>query len=236
MKNIAICDDIPEICEQMNTFIQDFCRETGERFSVFLANDAKALYEIIQREQIDLLFLDIELPKINGIEIGNFIREKLQDDDMQIVYVSAIKDYSMELFPVRPNNFLIKPFTKEQIFESLKTALRLSDRKEKTFKINVNGKEVRQKTSDIIYFESSRHKIKMVTTSETIEFYSTMKDLYQEFKNSNFAVCHNSYLVNIEHIIEYNKEKVKMSNDTIINISRSKKDEFLEQIARFDLS
>lgn len=236
MLNIAICDDVPEICEQISAYIKEYNKDNGENFCAYTANDAKILYEIMKKQNIDLLFLDIELPCINGVEIGSYIRSKMQDDDMQIVYISAIKDYSMELFHIRPNNFLIKPITKEQITKELDIALKLSNKKEKTFKFCVNKKEIKKKTRDIIYFESSGHKTKIVTINETIEFYKPMKDLYQELKTSGFAMCHNSYLINIDKIIWFSKNAVTMSDGTNIKISRTKRDEFLKSVADFDLN
>lgn len=235
MYNIAICDDDKKIIDYIKKILLDYESFSKDKFLIHTFLTGEELLDFLKSNKVDLIYLDIELEELSGIDIGNHIRYDMLNDDIQIVYISAIKDYSMELFQIRPNNFLIKPLTKNRIIDSLEIALRLSKKKEKIFKVNISGKEVKQKLSDIIYFESSKHKVKMVTTNENIEFYSTMKELCNELLNSGFAMCHNSYLVNLEHIIEFSKEKIKMSDNTIINISRGKKDEFLEQIARFDL-
>lgn len=235
MNNIAICDDMPEICTQIDEYIQEYCKEHNEKLTVYSVNDAKTLYEVLKKEKIDLLFLDIELPDKNGLEIGKYIRNKIQDDDMQIVYISAIKDYSMELFQIRPNNFLIKPIRKEQVVEDLKTAIKLTDKKEKIFRYSINKDEFKQKISDIIYFESKRRKIIMITEYGEIDFYDSLKNIYNELKNYSFSMCHNSYLVNLNKIIRFSKSTITMSNKTKINISRSKREEFINSISENDL-
>lgn len=77
MNNIAICDDCLEISTQIDLYIKDFCTENSKNFSVFVTNNAKDLYDLLKQNDIHLLFLDIELPEINGVEIGNHIRKKI---------------------------------------------------------------------------------------------------------------------------------------------------------------
>ncbi len=204
MINIAICDDISYICEQINTYIQEFYIETEEQFEIYIANDAETLYEIMKKEKIDLLFLDIELPDINGVEIGNYIRKKMQDDDMQIVYISGKQDYCRSLFDIRPMNFLDKPFTREDIHKQLKDYLKLCK------------------------------KIKMVTKAFEILFYADMNQIEKELDKFYFVQIHKSYLINMEKIEKYGSKEVVMNGGRRIAISRSKKDVFLNKVLEFE--
>ena len=235
MINIAICDDDKNIIAELRKILTEYAVALNTKVDVYAFLNGQALVDYLSENHIDILYLDIQMDNLTGIEVGYKIRKELSNDDIQIVYISAIKDYAMELFKIRPNNFLIKPFSKEEVYETLKEALRLLDNKAKTFTFNVKGKDIKKKITDIIYFESSRHKVKIVTNDGKFEFYSTIADVYKELENFGFAICHSSYIVNIEHIVEFNKDKVKMSNDVVIKISRGKSKDFFEQVAKYDM-
>ena len=108
MIRIAIIDDDNTLCNVVEQYILSSCSDlqlkqcidvyyTGESFCHALDNG----------ECYHLLFLDIELAEVNGIKVGNFIREKLKNNRMQIVFISAKRDYAMKLFEFRPMNFLV---------------------------------------------------------------------------------------------------------------------------------
>ena len=69
----------------------------------------------MERKDFDIVFLDIELPKVSGIGVGRYIREVLKNEIVQIAYISAKEGYAMELFEFRPINFLVKPLEKEKV-------------------------------------------------------------------------------------------------------------------------
>ncbi|WP_455089602.1 LytR/AlgR family response regulator transcription factor [Peptoanaerobacter stomatis] len=234
MINIAICDDISYVCEQINTYIQEFYIETEEQFEIYIANDAETLYEIMKKEKIDLLFLDIELPDINGVEIGNYIRKKMQDDDMQIVYISGKQDYCRSLFDIRPMNFLDKPFTREDIHKQLKDYLKLCKKFFPTFSYKIGQDTFFQKIDEITYFEIVGKKIKMVTKAFEILFYADMNQIEKELDKFYFVQIHKSYLINMEKIEKYGSKEVIMNGGRRIAISRSKKDIFLNKVLEFE--
>lgn len=234
MYKVAICDEDAKICQQINDILTEYAKKADVEMVIDIFQNGSQLLFHFEQHQLNLIYLEIQMDIVSGIEVGYKIRNDFFDDSVQIVYISAIKDYSMELFPIRPNDFLVKPLEKEQIIQTLETAIRLSNYKERTFNFNIKGKKCRQKINEIIYFESNQHKIKMVTKKETFEFYGKLSEIYQQLKDDGFGFCHNSYLVNIGHIIEYNKTDIKMCDDTIIKISRGRNKEFIEQMTNYE--
>lgn len=234
MYNIAICDDMPEICTQIESYIKEFTIENLENFSIYKTNGANELYKLLKNIEIDLLFLDIEMPDINGIEIGNYIRKKIKDDDMQIVYVSGKEDYYLELFDVRPMHFLKKPFTKNDIYKELREWLRLTRKNLPTFTYTIGKDAYFQKIDEIIYFEIAGKKVKMVTKGFETNFYSNIEKIEEELSKYYFVSVHKSYVINMEKIKKYGSKEVIMDGDKKISISRSKKDDFLEKMLKFE--
>ena len=110
MNKVAICDDESAICTQIERIVEKFSRQEAVAMDVELFLSGKVLCRFIESEHsFDIIFLDIELGDINGVEVGKFIREKQNDQVVQIVYISAQTKYCMELFDIRPMNFLEKP-------------------------------------------------------------------------------------------------------------------------------
>ena len=118
MLNIAICDDEQKIGAELEAALIDIFGKLHieHEIEVYLAGEA--LYRKMEAgTHYDLIFLDIEFTKneINGVEVGRLIREAHQNNIVSIVYISWEKKYSMQLFSIRPLNFLIKPLEYEEI-------------------------------------------------------------------------------------------------------------------------
>ena len=88
---------------------------------------------------MDLLFLDIELINTDGIKVGNFIREEMENMETDIVYISSNSSYAMNLFRLQPIDFLIKPLTEERIEEVMLRAIKQYARKRQMFDYQIKG-------------------------------------------------------------------------------------------------
>ena len=99
---IAICDDEDKICLQLKDILGSISDEKSVEFIIQIFQCGEDLCKSLKDKDYDLIFLDIELPKINGIEVGKYIREKLNNEIVQIAYISAKTEYAMELFDYRP--------------------------------------------------------------------------------------------------------------------------------------
>ena len=88
---------------------------------------------ILTEHDFDLIFLDIQMDDIDGIEIGHFLRDELNDNLVQIVYITSLKNRDRELFSIRPMNFIAKPVETEKIVETLDTYYKLFRDMDKMF-------------------------------------------------------------------------------------------------------
>ena len=135
MYRIGICDDDNALCAGLE---QQIC-QIAEELEVETETEVWYSGESIQSDlhkgvQLDLLFLDIELAQKNGIEVGKFIRNDMEDIQTHIVYISSKQNYAMQLFQVQPLDFLIKPILEKQLRE-------------------VMVRSIRQKRKKVFYFE-----------------------------------------------------------------------------------
>ena len=127
MLRIAVCDDDSEITESIIRFLLPLESKLMDMYRIDEYNDGIELcYDLEHGKKYDLIFLDIMMPGKSGVEVGKLIREVLNDNVTQIVYVSSENSYAMELFQMRPMDFLIKPVTQEKMERIMRIAEKLS--------------------------------------------------------------------------------------------------------------
>lgn len=224
---IAICDDDSFIGEQL----QDICvQELNKRkvkYEIWVTNSAIELCEKMKEQEFDLLFLDIELPKMDGIVVGRYIRETLKDEKIQIVYISVKEQYAMELFDWRPLNFLVKPLDNQKVRKVLDKFLFLLEETRKVFTYKRGGEYHKIFLEDIIYFEKIGKKICVHTINgkNDGQFYGKMDDVYSKLENNRFLYIHKSIIVNYNYIVKFEYEQVRMIDGVELSISQSKRKE-----------
>ena len=114
--HIGICDDEKGTCAELENMLYDYGEMQGIKIDVSVWYTGESLCSFLKKENtLDILFLDIELISTDGIKIGNFIREELENIETTIIYISSKSSYAMNLFCVQPLDFLIKPLTQKMI-------------------------------------------------------------------------------------------------------------------------
>lgn len=220
MFNIGICDDEKDTCTQIANMVYRYGNKEKMEIEVSIWNTGEALYEdLAKKKAVDLLFLDIELISTNGIQIGRLIRNELENPDISIAYISSKSSYALELFKIHPIDFLIKPVSEQEIWDTIDEALRLYNRNNTVFEYKANGYNCRIPHKYIIYFYSENKKINMVTKDSTIQFTGKIKDII-EMMPEGFIQIHQSYIINMNYISECSYETVRMSGGVELNISQ----------------
>lgn len=221
MIRVAICDDEQAICVQIERIIEKFAQQQAVALDVELFVSGTELCRFMETEHpFDIIFLDIEMDGINGVEVGKYIRETRKDQIAQIIYISGQTKYCMELFDIRPMNFLEKPLSEEKINRLLQLALELYPGAEQVFRYRIGHTDYKEPIKNILYFESGNRIVRMVTQSGEAAFYSTLTEVSAQLTKSNFIQIHKSYLVNYSYVIEFGTKEVKMSNQQILPISQ----------------
>lgn len=221
MFQVAICNDEQLFCEYIKGQILAFSERIQAKCNIRVFHTGIELMEALgQRDRVDLLFLDIGLADGNGIEVGKFIREELQDFRMQLVYLSHEQSYAMQLFQTEPMDFLIKPIRKEKLEGVLQRFFRQQAGMRNIFMYK-SGHGVSQIPYDsILYFQSMNHKVVIHTTEGQREFYGKLKEV-EDAAPDYFVRIHKSYLVNNHFISRFQYEKIILRNGQTLTISKS---------------
>lgn len=231
MFRIAICDDEPRICGQIEDIILKLSNEINEKIEVEVFYSGEELCKsMLSTLNFDLIFLDIELKLLNGVEVGIKIREEMKNNTVQIVYISGKQGYAMDLFEIRPMNFLVKPLNEEKITQVMKKFIELSIRDNQFFEFNIGKIFYKIPLKDILYFESERKKIRVITKSDSKEYYGKLSDVQAVIESSEFLDIHKSYLVNCFHVVEYQYDSIKLANGDSLPISQNNRKVIREKL------
>lgn len=192
--------------------------------------------ETIQSQDIDVLFLDINLPKISGL---NFLRSL--KNPPKVIITTAYPDYAHEGFELDVVDYLLKPFSFERFIQSLSKLK--SEAKQDTSASNIEKRDYehlyafvkvdktlhRVDFDDIKYIESNKDYVKIIRTGDNLMLLQTLKHWESMLPERSFARVHKSYIVNISLIDKIVGNQIKIDNATI-PIGRHYKQDFLDKI------
>lgn len=230
---IGICDDDEQFTIQLERHVLAYAKRKGVHVETqtFLSPD-KLFSNIDEDGLFDILFLDIELDDITGIDVGNRLRSDLKNEIMQIVFISANDEYALQLFNIRPMNFLVKPITYDKVSFIMDEYDRLFPASNRYFTYNIRKKKCRISFNCILYFQSQGKKVQMVTQDGTEEFYGKLSDVVLQLNEQVFCVVHKSFVVNLHYVIQHKSDSVIMANKVEIPISQSMKQNVTEKLLR----
>ena len=228
MIEIAICDDEKIIREQITGLIE------RQKADCRIEGFATGKELLAAKKHFDLIFLDIQMEGMNGIETARVIRE--QDRLAVLIFITAMKEYVFEAFDVAAFHYLLKPVAEEkfaEVFESAVGEVQTRNTQEAPpifIKTKTRNLTLRQK--EIFYIESRAKKVGIHTTAGVIEVYASMRGLEKQL-GSSFYRSHRGYLVNMEHIAEYSNDMIDMSNGDRVYLAKEKYKEFVKVYMRY---
>ena len=229
MFKIAVCDDVASVCNELKTMIMDMkndliCKE----ITIDTFYSGEALIDNIKEENLyDLIFLDIELGKINGVEVGHIIRKQMEDYVTKIIYISSKDIYDRQLFDVQPLHFLKKPIDSKKVFDDIQLSMKISEKENRNFEFKSFRNTIKVPYRDILYFESRGRKVFLMGTKSNYTFYGNINSL-EEVLPKFFIHPNRSYFVNYEFVTCFKFEELIMTDGSIIPISRNKRKEIRE--------
>lgn len=211
---IAICDDEPKCLENVKSAAEEYLKLKEDRKISFEAfSHPEDLLEACEKNAgYDIYILDIVMPDMNGIQLGEKIRDMGYNG--KIIYLTSSEEYSLDAFKVKAFDYLIKPIKKDSFFKALDDAISLiSERKDKYIIVKSKDRSVRLTYDSIMYAELTKRAVcYYLTGGKTIQsitlrttFPEAMADLTAD---KRFTLCSQSMLVNLDHITEIENDAV----------------------------
>lgn len=220
MIRIAICDDDNYICSQIEKYILNYSNTKNIRFDIEVFYSGESLTNFIMKEHgFDLIFLDIELITQTGVQVANKIRNEFDDYLTKIVFITSRDGYEQQLFDVQPLNFIKKPIDFEKLKKCIELTIKLLGIDSQIFEYKKGYDLIKVNIKDILYFESKRKKIKIVTNSNEDDFYGSLENIKKSLPKS-FIEPHGSFLINFDKIERITKDTVFMKDGLEIPLSQ----------------
>lgn len=249
MIRCILIDDEKNALEMMEWLLKTYCPEVE---IAAMCNSAEEGIAAINKQRPDIVFLDIEMPKMNGFDM----LEQFDKFFFDVVFCTAYDQFAIKAFKYSALNYLLKPVDPDDLKTTIKRIeekksspskeqfdLLLQTMKEKNkltpqrIALTTGDGLIFVPTSDIIYCEAESNYTNVVLTSgKKILVSKVLKDIDEVLSGPDFYRVHSSFLININRIkklIRGDGGYIIMDNDATVSISRSKRQEFMERFEKF---
>lgn len=223
--NCVIVDDEP----LSQDVIVDFVNACPELQLIDVCNNALEAGEILKTQNIDLMFLDINMPKLSGI---GFVKS-LKDSPL-FIFVTAYPEFAIEGFEVDAVDYLVKPVSFERFRTSVNRVLERFENSEKDetsshLMVRSNKKNYRINFDELLYLEAQGDYVRFVTTDKSLMVHGTLKDFITQLPEIGFGRIHKSYVISLSKVIYTEGNQVKIGEHKL-PVSLSYKDELLKKL------
>jgi two-component system LytT family response regulator len=225
MVNIAICDDQKDIVEGIKGYLAEYIIISKSKCKVDCFFSGEELTR--QNLKFDLIFLDVEMDGMNGIETAQLIRKK--DKNVSLVYITSHSKYALETFAVHPFDFAVKPIDKNKLFDIINSFMeyRTEKSKKRILVFKVTNGNVCLDRKDIYFFEYTKSRTVTAHTKRgVIELKGSISEILSVVGSHNFVSPHKSFIINLVFVKEVKGNDVILSNGAHIPIAQRRKNSF----------
>lgn len=233
---IIICDDEKSIQSLLQQKTARFFAEKNIPCKILCCSSGEEVLTLAEKgTKIDLLFLDIQMPGRNGMEIARILRR--QHENILIIFVTALSEYVYEAFDVDALHYLVKPFHDEKLYQVLDKAFRRHETQAgeqslpRAILVKRGGVSTKVLLSDIIYAEVFNRKVMLHTINSDIEYYGKLTDLSEQ-AGVDFYRTHRAYLVNLKYVEKYDATTVWLEQGTAL-LSKKQFSGFVRQYMQY---
>lgn len=232
MLKIAICDDEEKYVEDTASLLKKYSGKTSMNIDIEKYIDGnKILDKVKASTKFDIIFLDIEMDNINGIELAERIREI--DTQVPIVYITSYEDYWKQAYRVHAFQFVVKPIEETEIFAVMDDYIEIYKRhQESKVLLNCEGGTVLAMENEILYFYIERKKkVHAKIGNKEYIVKENLKDIYIKLNKQDFYVSHKSCIINLNYVRSLeNGYDIIMEDGEFVPLAQNRRTEFLEKL------
>lgn len=213
---IAICDDEEIYRIELKSCLNKLLIDTDYDINTF--SDGMILLNRFEECPFDIVFLDIEMPEIDGITLARKLRSA--SDSVFIVFLTSHIEYALEGYEVNALRYLTKPADPNKVKEIIRY---VQDKQNSAHQIIIKseGEDILIDINDIIYMESMDKNVRIVTSKEEYTTRYNLSDYEEQLKNFGFFRIHRGYLISLNKVKRIVKNDIIMDNDISLPVSRN---------------
>lgn len=213
---IAVCDDEELFRIEFKSVLDKVL--INAEYDIDTFSGGSSLYEAFLKNPFDLVFLDIEMPGIDGITLAKRLRAV--SENVQIVFLTSHIEYALEGYEVNALRYLTKPVNLNKVKEVIRY-VQDKQNSEHQIIIKEDGEDVLIDINDIIYMESMDKNVRIVTSKEEHFTRYNLGDYEEQLKNFGFFRIHRGYLISLSKVRKLVRNDVVMDGDITLPVSRS---------------
>ncbi|RFS21852.1 DNA-binding response regulator [Chitinophaga silvatica] len=227
--NCIILDDEPFAVKLIADYVSKF-----PQFNVRYADsDVFKAIEILNKEAIDLIFLDIQMPQLTGIELMQLFNQK-----HNFIIISAYPEYALDSYQFHVIDFLLKPVTFNRFYQSIEKY----NRWQQTFQnsesdnflfVKADRKHYKIAPDSILYIEGLKDYIRIHTNDEKIMVLENMKDILEKLPPNQFVRIHRSYIIPLNKIKIIEGNQIQMIDGTCLPVGETYRKLVNDWVSRF---
>lgn len=230
MLSIAVCDDEIQECCRIADRIREVLEEMKISCTIRQYNSGRELLRA--QEDFDIIFLDIIMRDLDGIQTAQLVRGKAYD--RILIFLSSSRDYVFDAYDVEAFQYLLKPLDGHKLRKVLEAAVRKTQKQSREFILVSKGRQTRKLfLDDISYFEIRGRVIEVHGREGIFTYYEQIGILEKNLQGKGFFRCHKSYLINLKHVDSYNRQEVILDQGERVVVAKRRYDQFCMEILEY---
>lgn len=227
---IAICDDERKIRESLREKIAAYSIKRDVDINCIEYSTGEELLDNYP-EQAEVIFLDVEMPGIDGLKTAEEIRKR--DTSVIIVFLTAFSSFVFESFKVEAFRYLLKPLKDEEFTETMDAVADRLYGSEDKLNLEFQNEKYAVPYRDILTIEILGHKVWIRCNENTYRWNGSMVKLNEALDGKSFFMPHRSYIINMRKVDKYNNKEITMSDGSTVPLSRRRADAFKEEYIKY---
>lgn len=227
MLSIAVCDDEMLQCCMLSKRIQEILKHMNLSCTIRQFYSGDALLK--ETEHFDILFLDILMQGLDGLQTARIFRQ--QSSDPILIFVSSSREYVWNAYDVEAFHYLLKPIDDQKLKTVLQRAIQKTRKHPRSYLL-IRQKQQQKKIflDRIRYFEIRGRMIDVHEAEGCFTYYEQIRILENRLQDKDFFRCHKSFLVNLNYVESYNRQEILLDNKERIPVAKRRYDDFCTQL------
>lgn len=217
---VAIVEDETELHDYYGKMIEVWGNERNIRvITTFIENAEEYLFKYDGQNIFDIIFLDVCMKDMNGMELAHEIRKF--DRNVQIVFLTGNAEYVFEGYEIGAVRYLIKPVEESELAKALDACMeKLGSGRDDYLMIKYQGENLRLSRNEIVLIKVDGHYLQMRTTNQAYEWKGSLKEMMDKLDPARFVMANRSIVVNLEYVNKITREECILENGETIPVSR----------------
>lgn len=237
MLNIAICEDDKVDREKLRVYIEEVLKQKSEKgiiegYSIYQYSNAEEMQLTLENIRYDIVFLDMYMDQMTGIELAKQLREI--DKKVLIIFVTSSSEFAIEGYTVRAFHYLLKPLTKMMTAEIVKSAINHRLETEGRYFLFPTEKDlVKINLNDVYFIECTTRKTLVRTKDDRFICNYSINAMEEKLENMGFVRCHRSFIIHLKYIKSFKQSIIVMENGEEVFLSKYKQKEVKEKLHEY---